>query len=142
MNILPEFVFKGKDIRTKINIPPNVHYQWSPSGFYRLEHILKTISHLPNRYHIFSEKDYAIYVLDNYAVHLMPEVHCALFERGYILVPMGGGITGDEQVNNTHAHRLLKGHYQDVESELMLQKLTDIVLKLPTLIILKLSTWL
>ena len=140
MNILPEFVFKGKGIQTKINIRPNVHYQWSPSGSYQLEHILKTISHLPNRYHIFSEKDYAIYVLDNYAVHLMPEVHCALFERGYILVPMGGGITGDEQVNNTHAHRLLKGHYQDVESELMLQKLTDIVLKLPTLIILKLST--
>ena len=65
MNILPEFVFKDKGIQTKINSPPNMHYQWSPSGSYRLEHTLKTISHLPNRYHIFSEKDYAIYVLDN-----------------------------------------------------------------------------
>ena len=63
MNILPEFVFKGKDIRTKINSPLHLHYQWSPNGSYRLEHILKTISHLPNRYHIFSKKDYAIYVL-------------------------------------------------------------------------------
>ena len=107
-----------------------MHYQWSPNGSYQLEHILKTISHLPNRYHIFSEKDYAIYVLDNYAVHLMPEVCRALFERGYILVPMGGGITGDEQVNDTHAHHPLKGHW-DVESELMLQKLTEDSTKTP-----------
>ena len=56
---------------------------------------------------------------------LLPEVRRALFERGYILVPVSGGITGDEQVNDTHAHRQLKGHYRDVESELMLQKLTE-----------------
>ena len=58
-------------------------------------------------------------------MHLMPEVRRALFERGYILVPMGSGITGDKQVNYTHAHRPLKGHYWDVESELMLQKITE-----------------
>ena len=71
------------------------------------------------------------FVLDNYAVHLMPEVCYALFERGYILVPMGGGITGDEQVNDIHAHRPLKGHYWDVEAELMLQKLTENSTKTP-----------
>ena len=71
-------------------------------------------------------------------MHLMPEVRRALFERGYILVPMCGGITGDKQVNDTHAHHPLKGH-RDVESELMLQKL-KIVLNLPTLIVLKLLT--
>ena len=133
MNIFPEFVFKGKGIRTKINSPRNVHYQWLPSGSYRLQHILKTISHLPSRYHIFSKKDYAICVLDNYAVHLMPEVCCSLFERGYILVPMSDGIIGDEQINDTHAHRPLKGHYRDVESELMLQKLTEDSTKTPNL---------
>ena len=60
----------------------------------------------------------------------MPEVRRALFERGYILVPMGGGITGDEQVNDTHAHYPLKGH-RDVESELILQKLTEDKTKSP-----------
>ena len=55
----------------------------------------------------------------------MPEVRRALFERGYISVPMGGRITGDEQVHDTHAHRPLEGHYRDMESELMLQKLTE-----------------
>ena len=38
--------------------------------------------------------DYVIYVLDDYAVHLMPEVRKAQFQCGYILVIMGGGITG------------------------------------------------
>ena len=72
----------------------------------------------------------------------MPEVrHTNVYVVQNILVSMGGGITGDEQVNDTHAHHPLKGHYWVVESELMLQKLTEeIVLKLPTLIVLKLST--
>ena len=46
-------------------------------------------------------------------MHLNPEVGRALFERGYISVPMGGGITGDEQVHDTRAHRPLEGHYRD-----------------------------
>ena len=90
----PEFVFKGKGTRTKINIEEDIKFQWSPSGSYRLDQLLKTISNLPNRYHPFTQKDYAIYVLDNYAVHLMPEVRKALFQCRYILVIMGGGITG------------------------------------------------
>ena len=61
----------------------------------------------------------------------MPEVRRALFERGYISAPMGGGITGDEQVHDTHAHRSLEGHYRDAESELMLQKLTEDSTKTP-----------
>ena len=138
-NVIPKFVFKGKGIQTKMNSPPNVHYQWSPSGSYQLDlvdrsHLVTTGSaHSQNNFtfDIFTKKDYAIYVLDNYAVHLMPEVCYALFERGYILVPMGGGITGDEQVNDIHAHRPLKGHYWDVEAELMLQKLTENSTKTP-----------
>ena len=44
---------------------------------------------------------------------------------------MGGGITEHEQVSNTHAHHSLKGHYWDVESELMLQKLSEGSTKTP-----------
>ena len=45
----PEFVFKGKGTRTKINVEENIKFQWSPSGSYRLDQLLKTISNLPNR---------------------------------------------------------------------------------------------
>ena len=38
----------------------------------------------------------------------MPEVRKALYERGYILIVMGGGITGLIQAKNTDLHRHLK----------------------------------
>ena len=69
--------------------------------------MLETISHLPDRSNYFnrqSGKGFAIYVLDDYAVHLMPEVKEAFLKRGYILVVIGGGITGDIQINDTHLH--------------------------------------
>lgn len=43
-------------------------------------------------------KGYALYILDDFAVHLMDTVREALLKRGYILVQIGGGITGDVQV--------------------------------------------
>ena len=56
--------------------------------------MLKTIKNLPNRFNPFTQKGFAIYIIDDYAVHLMPEIRKALYERGYILILMGGGITG------------------------------------------------
>ena len=74
-NFIPEFVFKGKGTRIKLNPPEGMKVQWSDSGSYRLKHILQTIENLPNRNrNPFSKKDWAIYVLDNYAVQIMPEI--------------------------------------------------------------------
>ena len=98
IKLLPEFVFKGKGTRTKVNPPANMKYQWAPKGSYRLEQMLKTISHLPNRFNMFTPKNYIIYVLDDYSVHLLPEIKEALLKRGYVYVGIGGGITGDIQV--------------------------------------------
>ena len=75
---------------------------------------------LPNRFNMFTEKGFAIYVLDDYAVHLIPEVRQELFKRGYILVIIGGGITGDIQINDMHCYRILKSHYREQEIQLML----------------------
>lgn len=100
MKLASEFVWKGKGKRIKLDAPEGVYFQWAEKGSYRLEQMLETISHLPNRKNMFTgEKDYAIYVLDDYAVHLMPEVRQALRKRGYILVLIGGGVTGDIQVS-------------------------------------------
>ena len=126
----PEFVFKGKG--TKINVEADIKLQWSPSGSHRLDQLLKTISNLPNSYHPFTQKDYAIYVLEDYAVHLMPEVRKALYQRGYILVIMGGRITGFIQSNDTHLHRKLKANYRDLKMELMMEKLQADKKKVPS----------
>jgi len=57
----------------------------------------ESISNL-NRY---NRKDFAIYVLDDYAVCLMPKVRKALYQRNYVLVIMGGGITGFIKIKMT-----------------------------------------
>ena len=66
----------------KVNAPENMHYQWAPKGSYRPEQLLKSISHYPNRVNMFTPKKYAIYVLDDYSVHLLLEVKEALLKRG------------------------------------------------------------
>ena len=108
-----------------MNPPPNIKCQWSEKGSYRLEQMLETINNLPNRSHPWMKKDYAIYVLDDFAVHLMPEIRKALQKRGYILVLIGGGITGDIQINDTDIHAPLKSKYRELETTLMLKKLED-----------------
>ena len=139
-----EFIFKGKGAETKIDVT-NVKYQWSPSGSYRLEHTLKTIKSLPNRFNPFTQKGFAIYV-DDYAVHLMPEIRKALYERGYILILMGGGITGFIQANDTDLHKRLKALYREEEMNLMLKMLEADKSKIPSpsrdnMIKMLLSSW-
>ena len=68
---------------------------------YHLTQLLETIKHVPNCFNIFSHSDFAIYVFDDYAVHLIPEVRKALWERGYILHILLADIIGFVQVNDT-----------------------------------------
>ena len=82
---MPEYVFKGTGKRPTTLIPPaGIHYQWAPNGSYRLEQMIQTIKRLPNKSNIFTHAKYDIYVLDDYAVHLMPEIRSKLLKGGYI----------------------------------------------------------
>ena len=124
VNLKSEFVFEDKGVRAKVLAVDNIKYQWSPSGSYRLEHMVKTIGNLPNRFSPFTQKNLAIYVLDDYAVHLMPEVRKAPYERdNCILVVMGEGTTGFIQANDTDLYRPLKALYRREEMDLMLKML-------------------
>ena len=111
---LPEFVFKGKGTRITLNHPAGIKSHWAPKGSYRLNTMLDTIANLPNRYNIFTQSNYAIYILDDYSVHIADEVRNVLLAKGYILVVIGGGITGDVQCNDTHIHLLLKKNYRQL----------------------------
>ena len=125
-------MFKGKGIRTHLTPPKGVHCQWAPKGFYRTEQILGMTGKLPNRFNMFTEQSFAIYVLDDYSVHLMPEVRQDLFKKGYVLVIIGGGITGDIQISDTKCHRDFKKHYRDLEVKLMLEQLEKDPIKIPS----------
>ena len=84
-------------------------------------HAEKNIKNLPHCFNPFTQKGLAIYVLDDYAVHLMPEIRKALYEKGYILMLMCGGITGFIQANDTDLHKRLKALYREEEMNLMLK---------------------
>ena len=101
-------MFRGKSVRVKLNPPQGVKFQWAPKGSYRLEHMLSTTANLPNRHNIFIHQNYGIYVLDDYSVHSLPEMKAALLKKGYIFVGIGGGVTGDIQINDIDFHSPLK----------------------------------
>uniref|UniRef100_A0A0L8FFZ7 Uncharacterized protein n=1 Tax=Octopus bimaculoides TaxID=37653 RepID=A0A0L8FFZ7_OCTBM len=127
INLIPEFVFKRTGKRPPLpNALLTMKYRWSPKGSHRLEYLLCTIENLPNRFNMFSHTNFAIYVLGDYVVHLMPEV------KGYMLIIIGGGITGFVQVNDTHLHKQLKTKYHEIEKVKMLEKLVQTPNKIPT----------
>ena len=66
---------------------------------------------LLNRFNPFTCKGFAIYVLDDYAVHLMAEVRKLLWECGYVLLTIIGHIDGYIQENGTHVRRALERKY-------------------------------
>ena len=104
-------MFKGKGTRAHLTPLEGVIFRWAPKGCYCIEQILGIINSLPNRFNMFTEQGFEIYVLDDYSVHLMPKVRQALFKKGYVLVVIGGGITGDVQINDTDCHHHLKTLY-------------------------------
>ena len=70
-------------------------------------------------------------MLDDCSVHLMPEVRQALLKKGYVLVVIGGGITGDIQINDTSCHHNLRKH-RESELNLMLKQLNNDPNKIPS----------
>ena len=54
---------------------------------------------------------------------IMPEIRKVLYQRGYILVVIGRGITGFTQANDTDLHYHLKSRYRNEKMALMIKKL-------------------
>ena len=90
------------------------------------------IKNLPNHFNPFTQKGFAIYVLNDYAVHPMPEIRKTLYEKGYILILMGVGITGFIQANDTDLHNRLKALYCEEEMNLMVKMLEADKSKIPS----------
>ena len=58
-----------------------------------------------------------------YSAQLPKEVEDAFHKKGYFLIVIGGGITGDLQVNDTSYHCPVKTTYMNLEMQLMLDLL-------------------
>ena len=81
---------------------------------------------------MFSQSNYALYILDDYSVHITDEVKKVLLAKGYILVVIGGGITGDIQCNDTHIHHPLKKKYRELDAQKMIEMLQKDPGKIPS----------
>ena len=127
-----EVLFKGigTNIMKKLNPPKDISVQFSPKGSYREDNLIAFIKSLPN-IRFKSPEGAAIFLLDNYSVHLSKNVKAVLIHKGYIPVYIGGGITGEVQINDTHFHHPLKAAYRLREQELMLKRLEAAPDKIP-----------
>ena len=127
-----EILFKGlgKQRRTQVQVPPGsaIKIQFQEKGSYRLENVLNYIANLPSR----PPGQYAIHSLDDFSAHLDEKVRAALFDKGYIHVVQGGGITPDTQINDTHLHAPLKSAYRKIENALHLQLIVQNPGKIPS----------
>ena len=63
----------------------------------------------------FAPSKQVMFTLDYYSVHLQPEIQSALFQKGYFLIHIGGGLTGDIQINGTTYHNNSKAAYRKEE---------------------------
>ena len=76
--------------------------------------MLYTISNLPNKLNIFTRKSYAVFVLNDYSVHIMLGIKETLLKRGYEPVIRRGAVAGDKQVNDADLHAPLKLKYREL----------------------------
>ena len=86
---------------------------------------------VPDAFILFSQLK-KICSLDDYSVYLDLSTSDALIKNEYFLIIMGGGITGDIQVNDTDLHHTLKTIYCNKESELVVDKSATDRTKIPT----------
>ena len=91
--ISPEYLFKGKGVRVKLNPPAGSSVQWAEKGFYREDKVLKFISNLSSQLVQFCVARRRISLLDNYSAHVCDDVKKVLYNIGYLLRIISGGIT-------------------------------------------------
>lgn len=76
------------------------------------------IKQLPNRYNTFNEKKFAIYLMDDYGMHLMAKIRREMYNKGSVLTTIGGGYYDNIKIDGKHCQRSLTSKYREYESML------------------------
>lgn len=120
----PEDLFEDKGIRVKLNPPACSSVEWAEKASYRARrqyfNVLKYLKGQPVQFWPTGRR---IFLLDHYFIHLLDNVKKALYNKGYLLRIIPGGITCDVQRNDTDFHHPVKAYHRTLEMELMLEKL-------------------
>ena len=87
--------------------------QVGPKGSYRTDHVLEFLKrHLEPA---SAGRDWRIIMADFYGPHADTTVFDLCWSRQYVLILIGGGVTGVMQVMDTHLHYSLSQRYTEIE---------------------------
>ena len=111
--------------------PEGVNFRWAPKGSYRIEQILGMINSLPNRFNMFTEQGFGIYVLDDYSVPKFPK-HCLKRATFLLLLVVELPVMYRLMIQINDCHHHLKTLYRDLEMKLMLEQLEKDLTKIPS----------
>ena len=104
----------GSRIRARLQSPVGSILQFSPRGSYRLEHTLHFLDEVLET--VAGAADCIVVLLDWFAPHLDVQVDALCHGKNHAVLRLGGGITGDVQVPDTHRHGPLSRAYKDLET--------------------------
>ena len=95
-------------------MPDGVLLQLGPKGSYRSPQLLSFLDWaMPS---VAGAAETQVVVLDWLAPHLDPTVDAAMREKNHSVLRIGGGLTGDVQVGDTHRHGPYSKAYRAIET--------------------------
>ena len=106
---------EGARIRSQLHPHEDVLLQFSPKGSYRVEHVIEWLEWVIPRVLNGIDPDDVIVVLDWYKPHLDEAVKQTCKDLKVKVQYIGGGITGDVQVGDTHKHNPYQKKYRAAE---------------------------
>ena len=130
-----EHMFKadGEEIlkRLRDHIRKRGYSKWvsvatSEKGSYRTEDVLTFLeTHLPQLRPEDEGREWRIILADDHRPHLSPHVARLCWQRGYVFIPHGGGVTPVLQTPDTDLNGPVKARYTALESAIAIRKMRD-----------------
>jgi hypothetical protein len=111
---------QGIELRVREHIRSRGYGSWltvatSPKGSYREADVLNFLGrHLPA---LTDGRHWRIMLADDFSAHLTPAVFRLCWLRGYVLIPLGGGVTGTQQTADLDLNQHVRREYCALEAE-------------------------
>lgn len=103
----------GARLLPGLDFPPWMLVQFQENGSYRAEDVVAALRWgLPPA---ASPQESVVVMLDWFAAHLTEQVQDCIRELGHIPLYHGGGVTGLEQINDTHLHAQVQREMEALE---------------------------